>query len=105
MLSLYARLNHITNSEANREIREALRIENTVYSSSPAINARGRAADSDSGEPTPVALPENAMVQAGRRLEETPQSPPRQYTGDTSDSFAAFWYVDIENTAQIAFAL
>ena len=75
MLSLYARLNHITNSEANREIREALRIENTVYSSSPAINARGRAADSDSGEPTPVALPENAMVQAGRRLEETPQSP------------------------------
>ena len=49
MLSLYARLNHITNSEANREIREALRIENTAYSSRPVIKATG------SDNPGPVS--------------------------------------------------
>lgn len=75
MLSLYARLNHISNSEANREIREALRIENTVHSSRRDLNFTESTGDSGSGLPAPAAVPENSMGQAGMALKEIPQSP------------------------------
>ena len=75
MLSLYARLNHISNSEANREIREALRIENTAHSSRRDLNFTESTGDSDSGLPAPAAVPENSTGQAGMALEEIPQSP------------------------------
>ena len=105
MLSLYARLNHISNSEANREIREALRIENTVHSSRRVLNFTESTGDSGSGLPEPAAVPENSMGQAGMALEEIPQSPRARHTGNSSDSFYAFWNVDVEDAAPIAPAL
>lgn len=75
MLSLYARLNHITNSEANREIREALRIENTICGGKSDIKAQGNTGNPVSGLPAPVAAPENGLEKVGQVLEEIPQSP------------------------------
>lgn len=75
MLSLYARLNHITNSEANREIREALRIENTAYSSRPVIKVTEGSGDTGPGLSEPVAAPGNGLGHNSGSLAEVPQSP------------------------------
>ena len=75
MLSLYARLNHITNSEANREIREALRIENTAYSSRPVIKVTEGSGDTGPGLSEPVAAPRNGLGHNSGSLAEVPQSP------------------------------
>ena len=74
MLSLYARLNHISNSEANREICEALRIDNAVRGR-PDRKDPGSAADSHKELREPVAAPENGPGQGGEALGIIPQSP------------------------------
>ena len=104
MLSLYARLNHITNSEANREIREALRIENTAYSSRPVIKVTEGSGDR-AGIIGTCGCTGKWFGTQQRFFSRSTAISPRGYTGNTSDSFTAFWNADLEDAAQIAFAV